>query len=97
MLMVRPVFAVVHWAANGQPAQAVPRPRYHRRRRRHFEVHARLREPLVEWYQAVEDLDPGRVVWELPDQGIPDPLPPPRSTRTSVEFLDALVASLPAR
>jgi hypothetical protein len=66
------------------------------RRRRHFELHARLREPLVEWYQAVEDLDPGRVVWELPDQGIPDPLPPPRSTRTSVEFLDALVASLPA-
>jgi hypothetical protein len=65
------------------------------RRRRHFELHARLREPLVEWYQAVEDLDPGRVVWELPDQGIPDPLPPPRSTRTSVEFLDALVASLP--
>jgi hypothetical protein len=25
MLMVRPVFAVVHWAANGQPAQAVPK------------------------------------------------------------------------
>ena len=37
------------------------------RRRRHFELHARLREPLVEWYQAVEDLDPGRVAWKLPD------------------------------
>ena len=65
------------------------------RRRRHFDLHARLREPLVEWYQAVEDLEPGRVVWELPEQGIPDLLPPPRSTRTCIELLDALVASLP--
>ena len=66
------------------------------RRRRHFDLHARLRDPLVEWYQAVEALDPGRVIWELADQGIPDPPPLPRSVRTSTDLLDALVASLPA-
>ena len=34
------------------------------RGRRNFEVNARLAGPLREWYQALADTDPGRVVWD---------------------------------
>ncbi|WP_037799876.1 hypothetical protein [Streptomyces sp. NRRL F-5635] len=37
------------------------------RRRRNFEVHVRLAEPLREWYSALDFVDPGRVIWEWPD------------------------------
>jgi hypothetical protein len=66
------------------------------RRRRSFELHARLHEPLVAWYQAVDDLAPGRILWELPPDGLPLPLPAPRPCRTDMHLLDALVTSLPA-
>jgi hypothetical protein len=65
------------------------------RRRRNFEAHALLREPLRQWYAALDALDPGRVRWELPAEGLPDPLPAPRSARTAVHLLDALTATLP--
>lgn len=67
------------------------------RRRRHFDMHAQLRMPLSEWYQAVDKLDPGRVLWKLPADGVPAQLPKPRPARSDVELLDALVAALPAR
>jgi len=65
------------------------------RRRRNFATHVQLREPLRQWYAALDALDPGRVVWELPDDGVPK-LPDPRPGRTSPELLDALIAALPA-
>jgi hypothetical protein len=35
------------------------------RRRRQFDVHARLGEPLRRWYRALEHVRPGSVRWEL--------------------------------
>ena len=64
------------------------------RRRRNFATHVQLREPLRQWYSALDGLDPGRVIWELSSEGVPK-LPEPRATRTSVDLLDALVAALP--
>lgn len=65
------------------------------RTRRSFELHAQLREPLREWYRAVERLEPGRVVWELPGTGVPDGIEP-RRDRCDPALLDALVDLLPA-
>lgn len=64
------------------------------RRRRNFAAHVQLREPLEQWYRALDRLDPGRVFWELSDDGLPK-LPEPRTDRGAVELLDALVAELP--
>jgi hypothetical protein len=65
------------------------------RTRRKFDTHLRLREPLAEWYRAVDRLDPGRVIWELPAAGLPDQLPPRRADRSAVHLLDDLIAALP--
>lgn len=67
------------------------------RSRRSFELHSRLGNDLRTWYQAVDAVEPGRVIWQLPDDGLPPQMPPPRSDRTDVALLDALVASLPSR
>lgn len=64
------------------------------RRRRNFATHVQLREPLRQWYETVDALDPGRVIWQLPDEGVPK-LPEPRMERASVALLDALVGALP--
>ena len=64
------------------------------RRRRNFATHVQLREPLRQWYAALDGLDPGRVIWVLPADGVPK-LPEPRADRTSVELLDALIDTLP--
>lgn len=40
------------------------------RRRRNFSLHARLGEPLREWYGALEEVRPGSVRWSFPDEGI---------------------------
>lgn len=64
------------------------------RTRRSFELHAQLREPLREWYRAVERLEPGRVVWDLPGTGVPDGIEP-RRDRSDPALLDALVDLLP--
>jgi hypothetical protein len=44
------------------------------RRRRNFDLHARLGEPLREWYGAIEELRPGCVVWNYPAR-LPGRLP----------------------
>jgi hypothetical protein len=64
------------------------------RRRRNFATHVQLREPLRQWYATLDRLDPGRVFWEFPADGVPK-LPAPRPERTSVALLDSLVDSLP--
>jgi hypothetical protein len=65
------------------------------RRRRNFATHVQLREPLRQWYETVDALDPGRVIWRLPEDGVPNKLPEPRAGRCSVALLDALVEALP--
>jgi nicotinamide riboside kinase len=68
----------------------------HTRRRRAFEVHQQLAEPLREWYAAVECLDPTRVRWNLPENGLADvPAVPVRADRSDPTLLDALVEALP--
>lgn len=64
------------------------------RRRRNFAAHVQLREPLEQWYRALDRLDPGRVFWELSVDGLPK-LPAPRADRSAVSLLDALIAELP--
>lgn len=67
------------------------------RRRRHFDLHRRLADPLREWYSAMAQLDPERVVWALPDDGLAGcPAVRPRPSRTDVGLLDRLMAGLPA-
>jgi len=39
------------------------------RRRRKFALHARLGEPLRDWYAALEEVRPGSVRWSFPDEG----------------------------
>ena len=40
------------------------------RQRRRFETHVRLAAPLKRWYEAVDRIEPGRVVWRLPGGGL---------------------------
>jgi hypothetical protein len=67
------------------------------RRRRNFELHARLAEPLREWYSAMTQLDQAdRVRWDLPAAGLPSTLPPRRPDRSDPALLDQLLDTLPA-
>jgi hypothetical protein len=68
------------------------------RRRRHFDLHAKLAGPPRDWYRAVSVLDPNRVRWELPTTGIPDLCTlQSRNPRTGTAIFDALTDQLPAR
>jgi len=67
------------------------------RRRRSFQLHRTLREPLRAWYLAVDALEPGRVVWHLPAEGLPHLPGGPRARRTDPTRLDRLVDLLPTR
>lgn len=64
------------------------------RRRRNFYLHAQLAEPLRQWYQALELVDPTRVRWGLPSDGVPAALPPARTNRSDPSIFDALLAAL---
>jgi hypothetical protein len=66
-----------------------------RRRRRGFGLHVQLTPALAEWYRAIEQLDPGRVIWHLPAEGLPGKLPP-REPRSGIQLLNALLELLPA-
>jgi hypothetical protein len=65
------------------------------RRRRNFDLHVQLAAALAEWYRAIEQLDPVRVIWHLPPEGLPGRLSP-REPRSGIQLLDALLARLPA-
>ena len=60
------------------------------RRRRNFSLHARLGEPLREWYAALEELRPGSVRWNFPDEGI-GAYADAAGARYDLESFDALV------
>jgi hypothetical protein len=64
------------------------------RRRRSFDVHVELAAPLREWYTAVDQADPGAVVWGWPAGGVP--LESPKGRRLgSPALLDRVVETLP--
>ncbi|MHD0303968.1 hypothetical protein [Rhodococcus erythropolis] len=65
------------------------------RRRRHFELHAALAEPLTHWYSAVDRVDPGRVLWGFPTLLDLSRCPPPRSDRSDPGLLRAMINELP--
>ena len=69
----------------------------HTRRRRNFDLHAQLADPLRDWYHAVGQLDPTRVCWELPATGIPSIITRPAPDRTGTDVFDTLISLLPAR
>ncbi|MBB2947379.1 hypothetical protein FB565_007147 [Actinoplanes lutulentus] len=66
------------------------------RRRRNFDLHVRLIEPLRQWYQAVERVGAAHVWWELPAAGLPDELPRPRDNRCDAGAFDDVLAALPS-
>ena len=66
------------------------------RRRRSFELHARLREPLLSWYSAVEAVDPGRVLRNQPPDLTALTELAPRVDRSDPDLLDAVLGGLPA-
>ena len=66
------------------------------RRRGNFDLHARLYDPLLRWYAAVERLDVARVRWVLPDASAVDVVAgmTPRVSRSNVLDFDALLLDL---
>ena len=66
------------------------------RTRRGFERHVLLRDSLLRWYRAIDDLEPGRVRFELPETGLtPDLLAVgPRRVRSGDALFDQLLSKL---
>jgi hypothetical protein len=64
-----------------------------RRRRRNFDLHARLRPALLEWYTALDVVLPGRVRF-----GLPAAMPAGTAVRRRLDLaaFDAMVARLPS-
>jgi len=61
-----------------------------------FERHVRLRDSLLRWYRAIDELEPGRVRFGLPDSGLtPDLLAlGPRRLRSGADLFERLLARL---
>jgi hypothetical protein len=68
------------------------------RTRRNFERHVLLRDTLMRWYTAIDRLDPGRVAFGLPADGIPADLIArgKRARRSGPELFDELMRELAA-
>ncbi len=68
------------------------------RTRRNFERHVLLRDSLLRWYSAIDRLEPGRVVFGLPADGITPRLiaKGKRTTRSGRELFDRLMKELVA-
>jgi hypothetical protein len=60
------------------------------------EGHASSRDSLARWYRAIDDLEPGRVRFGLPDQGLTQDLLGigPRRVRSGAALFDALLNAL---
>lgn len=61
------------------------------RTRRHFDLHVRLKEPLLAWYEAIDAVLPGRVTFDFPAH----PAPTETGTCYDIALFDAFVARLP--
>ena len=68
------------------------------RTRRNFDRHVLLRNALLRWYGAIDRLEPGRVVFGLPDQGLAPELIAKgrRARRSGLELFDQLMSELAA-
>jgi len=68
------------------------------RTRRNFERHVLLRDTLLRWYGAIDRLEPGRVVFGLPDNGIAPELVAKgkRARRSGLDLFDELMSELAA-
>lgn len=66
------------------------------RTRHGFERHVLLRDSLLEWYRAIDVLEPGRVRFGLPDAGLTAGFLAlgPRRTRSGAPLFDQLLARL---
>jgi hypothetical protein len=66
------------------------------RTRRGFERHVLLRDSLLRWYRAIDDLEPGRVRFGLPDQGLTQDLLTigARPVRNGAALFDTLLNAL---
>lgn len=65
------------------------------RLRRSFDLHVRLREPLLAWYATLEAVSPGRVRWALPEHDDELTGARPLAVRADPTLLDAFVDQLP--
>jgi thymidylate kinase len=70
----------------------------HTRSRRNFERHTRMRDDFRRWYESLDRLDPDRVVWRHPSDGLTDELLAVgrRASRSDPGLFDRLLAGLPA-
>jgi hypothetical protein len=68
------------------------------RTRRNFERHVLLRDSLLRWYRAIDRIEPGRVVFGLPRDGITPELlaKGKRATRSGLGLFDHLMRELEA-
>ncbi len=66
-----------------------------KRLRDKFDLHVRLQEPLIAWYQSLDRVFPGRVLWHLPD-ALPHRKDGDGRTRYDLQAFDNLIQSLPA-
>jgi hypothetical protein len=68
------------------------------RRRRNFERHVLLRDSLLRWYSGIDRLEPGRVVFGLPVDGITPELlaKGKRERRSGQDLFDQLMSELAA-
>lgn len=66
------------------------------RTRGSVEQHALMRDSLLRWYRAIDELEPGRVRFELPEAGLtPDLLAiTPRRVRSGAELFERLLTRL---
>jgi hypothetical protein len=66
------------------------------RSRRNFERHVLLRDALLRWYRAIDRLEPGRVVFGLPANGIAPELiaKGKRANRSGLDLFDRLMSEL---
>ena len=68
------------------------------RSRRNFERHVLLRDALLRWYRAIDRLEPGRVVFGLPANGLTPQLiaKGKRANRSGLDLFDRLMSELAA-
>lgn len=67
------------------------------RSRKSFELHSRLGKPLHDWYAVIDLLDPGRVLWGLPPDGLDALRIQPRPDRNDPALFDDFIARLPGK
>jgi hypothetical protein len=65
------------------------------RRRRNFERHVQLAEPLRDWYSTLDRVCPGRVRWHLPSHGVVKHRLSARTDRYDLGLFDRFIEALP--